>query len=73
MYTILLQGFYGVYGSVFQRIADEEAQYMDEVEELLPLFGKLLYLVDHKTYTCMCNACICNFILQVTQKVNMKR
>ena len=38
----MTQGFYRVYGGVFQRIADEEEQYMDEDEESLPPFGKPL-------------------------------
>ena len=35
----MTQGFYTVYGGVFQRIADEEEQYMDEDEESFPPFG----------------------------------
>lgn len=33
------KGFYSVYGGVFRRVADEEAQYYDEEDEPLPLFG----------------------------------
>ena len=37
-----MQGFYRVYGAVFVRVADEEADYREEDEEeerLLPGFG----------------------------------
>ena len=48
-----LQGFYGVYGSVFRRIADEEAQYMDEEEaDPLPLFGKQIRYPSMNTLKC---------------------
>ena len=42
-----MQGFYAVYGGVFNRIADEEGQYLEEGESYLPVFGM-----------CVC-ACVC--------------
>ena len=36
----LTQSFYSVYLCLFQRIADEEAEYMEEGEEPLPPFGE---------------------------------